>query len=106
MTLACARARAQPGRRDRPAAVGDVRLRAGLGVFGAVDVVLGGLDNREARLYVNQACWKTATPWVDGAIEGLMGVMRVFVPPDSACYECTMSERDHELLAARRRARC
>lgn len=82
--------------------VGDVRLTLGLGAFAEADVVLGGLDNREARLFVNQACWKTGTPWVDGAIEGLMGVVRSFVPPDSACYECTMSERDHELLAARR----
>lgn len=82
--------------------VGDVRLTAGLGLFRDVDVALGGLDNREARQFVNQACWKTGTPWVDGAIEGLMGVVRVFVPPDTACYECTMSERDHELVAARR----
>lgn len=82
--------------------VGDVRLALGLGDFLDFDVVLGGLDNREARLHVNQACWKASTPWIDGAIEGLMGVMRVFVPPDSACYECTMSERDRELLAARK----
>lgn len=82
--------------------VGDVRGQAGLALFGAVDVVLGGLDSREARLFVNQACWKAGTPWVDGAIEGLMGVARAFVPPDGACYECTMSERDHELVAARR----
>jgi adenylyltransferase/sulfurtransferase len=82
--------------------VGDVRLTAGLTLYRDVDLVLGGLDNREARLFVNQACWKTTTPWVDGAIEGLMGVVRVFLPPHSACYECTMSERDHELIAARR----
>jgi molybdopterin/thiamine biosynthesis adenylyltransferase len=81
---------------------GDIRLTCGLAVFAEVDVVLAGLDNREARLFVNQACWKTGTPWVDGAIEGLMGVVRLFVPPDSACYECTMSERDRELLAQRR----
>lgn len=81
---------------------GDVQTSVGLGVFDQVDVVVAGLDNREARLYVNQACWKTSTPWVDGAIEGLMGTVRLFVPPDSACYECTMSERDHELVAARR----
>ena len=65
-------------------------------------MVLGGLDNREARMYINQACWKTSTPWIDGAIEGLMGLVRLFVPPETACYECTMSERDHELVAARR----
>ena len=82
--------------------VGDVRTAFGLQVFAEVDVVLGGLDNREARLHVNGCCWKTSTPFVDGAIEGLMGMMRVFSPPDSACYECTMNDRDQELLAARR----
>jgi molybdopterin/thiamine biosynthesis adenylyltransferase len=82
--------------------VGDVRANLGLQVFSAVDVVLGGLDNREARLHINQCCWKTTTPWVDGAIEGLMGTWRVFVPPDQPCYECTMNDRDHELLAARK----
>jgi molybdopterin/thiamine biosynthesis adenylyltransferase len=84
------------------AVVGDVRVDLGLGVFEAADVVLGGLDNREARLHINQNCWKVGTPWIDGAIEGLLGVMRVFVPPRSACYECTMNERDHEVIAARK----
>jgi molybdopterin/thiamine biosynthesis adenylyltransferase len=82
--------------------VGDVRSDLGLGVFAAADVVLGGLDNREARLLVNERCWRAATPWIDGAIEGLMGTVRVFLPPDSACYECTMSENDHRLIAHRR----
>jgi adenylyltransferase/sulfurtransferase len=82
--------------------VADARLAASPGLISHFDVVLGGLDNREARLHVNQACWKAGTPWVDGAIEGLMGMMRVFVPPDSACYECTMNEEDHRLLAARK----
>lgn len=81
---------------------GDVRTTIGLGAFDLFDVVLGGLDNREARLHVNQCCWKTTTPWVDGAIEGLMGTVRVFEPPNSACYECTMNARDFALLAARR----
>jgi molybdopterin/thiamine biosynthesis adenylyltransferase len=81
---------------------GDVRHSLGLGAFLDADVVLGGLDNREARLFLNGACWKTGTPWVDGAIEGLMGVMRTFVPPDSADYESTMSQDEHKLLARRR----
>jgi molybdopterin/thiamine biosynthesis adenylyltransferase len=84
------------------AIVGDVRTDVGLGLFAAADVVIGGLDNREARLHTNVACWKVNTPWIDGAIEGLMGTMRLFVPPDSACYECTMSEHDHKLLAFRK----
>ncbi len=84
------------------AVTGDIRHAIGVGSFSGFDLVLGGLDNREARLHTNQACWKAGIPWIDGAIEGLMGVVRVFSPPDSACYECTMSDRDHELLAARR----
>ena len=82
--------------------VGDIRTECGLGSFLDYDLVIGGLDNREARLFINQACWKTSTPWIDGAIEGLMGVVRLFVPPDTACYECTMGEKDYELIAKRR----
>ncbi|HEV7493346.1 ThiF family adenylyltransferase [Baekduia sp.] len=99
--VARAAAALNPGVRIVPV-VGDVRTAFGLRLFREVDLVIGGLDNREARLYVNQSCWKATTPWIDGAIEGLLGTMRVFSPPDSACYECTMGERDHELLAARK----
>jgi len=74
----------------------------GLGVYKWADLVIGGLDNREARLAINQACWKVGTPWIDGAIEVLFGLARVFVPPDSACYECTMNEMDYKLLNMRR----
>lgn len=82
--------------------VGDARLVVTPALVSHFDLVLGGLDNREARLHINQACWKAETPWIDGAIEGLLGVMRVFSPPDSACYECTMNEADHRALAARK----
>ncbi len=74
----------------------------GLGVFRRMDVVLGGLDNREARLAINQACYKVNRPWIDGAIEALNGFARVFTPPDGACYECTMSEMDWKLINKRK----
>jgi adenylyltransferase/sulfurtransferase len=32
-------------------------------------------------------------PWVDGAIQELLGLMRVFVPGEGACYECTLTEQ-------------
>ena len=83
---------------------GDVVHSLGAGVFRWADVVLGGLDNREARLMINRQCWRVGRPWIDGAIEQIEGCARVFVPSDdeSPCYECTMSERDWKLLAARR----
>jgi adenylyltransferase/sulfurtransferase len=81
---------------------GDVIYDLGLGVFHWADVVIAGLDNREARLAVNRACFKTNTPMIDGATEVLQGVVRVFVPPDGACYECSLSKTDWELMKERR----
>jgi len=80
---------------------GDVITDVGLGIFAEVDLVIGCLDNREARLWVNRQCWKTGTPWIDAGIQEIQGVVKVFVPPDSSCYECTMTERDYQLLNQR-----
>ncbi len=74
----------------------------GLGVYRRMDVVLGGLDNREARLSINQSCYKVNKPWIDGAIEALNGFARVFVPGHGACYECTMTETDWMLINKRK----
>ena len=79
----------------------DIRREAGLGVFRWADVVIGGLDNGEARLAVNQACWKVNRPWVDGATESFQGVARVFRPPDGVCFECTLGEQDQKLMSVR-----
>jgi adenylyltransferase/sulfurtransferase len=77
---------------------GNVMTDLGLGVYAEMDVVIGCLDNREARLWINRQCWKMGKPWVDGAIQEISGVAKVFVPPASACYECAMTERDYQLI--------
>ncbi len=74
----------------------------GLGIFKDVDIIIGGLDNREARLFINQSCWKINKPWIDGAIEVLTGVARMFIPSGGACYECTMSDIDYKLINKRK----
>ena len=88
----------------------DVRAKAftsniiddiGLGVFARADVVLGGLDNREARLAINQNCYKLGKTFIDGAIEALGGFARVFAPP-GPCYECTMTEADWRMINQRK----
>lgn len=79
----------------------DVTRQVGAGLFRWADVVICGLDNREARLAVNSACWRVTRPWVDGATESFQGVARVFAPPDGACYECTLSEQDRKFMAVR-----
>jgi adenylyltransferase/sulfurtransferase len=81
---------------------GDVIFELGLGVYHWADIVIAGLDNREARLHVNRCCFRVNTPWIDAATEVLQGIVRVFVPPDGPCYECTMSEADWKALKERR----
>lgn len=81
---------------------GNVLSDVGFGFFRRAQVIVGALDNREARVFVNAACARVQRPWVDGGIEVLNGVVRVFAPPDTSCYECTMNESDWRLLNERR----
>lgn len=81
----------------------DINYDIGLGVYGEMDIVFGALDNREARVSMNSACQKMGVPFVDGAIEIIQGMVKVFVPGDGEpCYECTMSDQDYQLLNMRR----
>lgn len=81
---------------------GNIVYDLGLGAFRWADVILGGLDNREARVAINQAAARAGKVWIDGAIERLDGVARVFDPLHGPCYECTMGEADWKMLEARR----
>jgi molybdopterin/thiamine biosynthesis adenylyltransferase len=81
--------------------VANVLHGCGLGLFAWADVIIAGLDNREARLWINRAAWKTSRPWIDGAIEGINGVARVFLPGRAPCYECTLGETDWAMLERR-----
>ena len=80
---------------------GDITTQIGLGVFRRMDVVIGCLDNREARLAVNRYCNAVNKPWVDGAIQELLGLVRVFVPGVGACYECTLTEQARREMSLR-----
>jgi len=80
---------------------GDVTTQLGLGVIRRMDVVIGCLDNREARLAVNRFCYWMKKPWVDGAIQELLGLVRVFVPGEGACFECTLTEQARRDLSVR-----
>jgi adenylyltransferase/sulfurtransferase len=81
--------------------VANVMQDCGLGLFAWADLILAGLDNREARLWINRAAWKVNRPWIDGAIEGINGVARVFLPGQPPCYECTLGETDWAILNRR-----
>lgn len=80
---------------------GDVRTDIGLGVFRRMDAIIGCLDNREARLAINRYAYWLDKPWVDGAIQELLGLVRVFVPGEGACFECTLTEQARREISLR-----
>ncbi|MEM7782620.1 MAG: ThiF family adenylyltransferase [Planctomycetota bacterium] len=80
---------------------GNVLTDIGLGLVRSVDLVICCVDNREARLWINRMCWKVTTPWIDGGIQEINGVAKVFVPPHGSCYECAMTENDYRLISLR-----
>lgn len=89
-----------PGAEVR-AVAGNILRDSGLGLFAWSDIILAGLDNREARLWINRSAWKVNRPWIDGAIEGINGIARVFLPGTAPCYECTLGKVDWEILERR-----
>lgn len=80
---------------------GDVNTQLGLGVIRRMDIIIGCLDNREARLSVNRFAYWMGKPWVDGAIQEMLGLVRVFIPGQGACFECTLTEQARRDLSVR-----
>lgn len=78
---------------------GDVRFDLGLGLLRRMDVVIGCLDNREARYHLNRACRKTGRPMIDAGIGQLNGQVQVFAPGAGACYECSFSREHYEEIS-------
>lgn len=72
---------------------GDIGIDVGLGVFRRMDAIIGCLDNRLARLFINRQCFKADKPWIDGAIENLAGQLNVY-RSGVACYECELGESE------------
>lgn len=79
---------------------GDILLDVGLGIIRRMDVVIGCLDNRVARLYLNRHCFKLDKTWIDGALENMHGQLAVY-RRDVACYECQLSELENQFIRQR-----
>ena len=79
---------------------GDIWLDVGLGIFRRMDVVIGCLDNRLARKFINQHCYRMGKTWIDGAIENLAGQLDVY-KPYTTCYECQLTEAENRIIQYR-----
>ncbi len=77
--------------------IGDIATDVGLGVFRRMDVVIGCLDNRLARMFINRHCFKVDKTWIDGALENLAGQFSVYAY-DKSCYECSLTEEAWDII--------
>ncbi len=66
--------------------------------FSVFDAVIGCLDNINARLHVNSNCYYAGVPYIDGGLDGLTGRVQVVVPPEGACYQCTLNASHMKVL--------
>jgi molybdopterin/thiamine biosynthesis adenylyltransferase len=80
---------------------GDITTDVGLGVFREIDVVLVGVDNFAARIFVNRACYKVGTPWINGGIQEMVGEFHVYIPGEGACYECNLPKEAYKEIKRR-----
>lgn len=80
--------------------VGNLFSDVGLGVYNNVDVVVGCLDSRIARYLLNRLCMRVGKTWIDGSIENLTGVVKVYAPGVN-CYECNLSREEFNHIMLR-----
>ncbi|MEM7370975.1 MAG: ThiF family adenylyltransferase [Bacteroidota bacterium] len=78
----------------------DITIDIGLGVIRRMDVIIGCVDNRLARLYINRFCHWLGKPWIDGGILDFGGQADVYRPGEK-CYECNLSKEAWENIRFR-----
>ncbi len=65
------------------------------------DIILGCLDNIEARLYINARTYHYGTPYIDGATHGMVGKVQVIIPPKTPCLQCSMNVTHSKVMEKR-----
>lgn len=81
---------------------GNLFYDIGTGIFHHTDLVISGLDNLAARSQLGIACSLVETPFLDGGMWSMGGEVRWFLPGETACFECTMTDEDRKRAFERR----
>lgn len=79
---------------------GDIIYDLGLGFLETMDVFVGCLDNRVARLYLNRYAYRLGKTWINGGLLNLSGSLDVFRPGIS-CYECGLRQAEWQIIRYR-----
>ena len=80
--------------------VGNLFSEVGLGLYKDADVVIGCLDSRIARYLLNRLCLRVGKTWIDGSIENMTGVVKIYAPGVN-CYECNLSREEFNHIMLR-----
>jgi molybdopterin/thiamine biosynthesis adenylyltransferase len=72
-------------------------------VVQSADLLVGCLDNREARFILNHTSVGHRIPYVDGGMLNAMGSVRVSVPPYTPCLECGIPQSTYAQIGQRYR---
>lgn len=80
--------------------VGNLFSEVGLALYRSVDVIIGCLDSRLARYLLNRMAMRAGKIWIDGSIENLTGVVKMYAP-GSSCYECGLSREEFNFIMLR-----
>lgn len=80
--------------------VGNLFSEVGFGLYQSVDVIIGCLDSRIARYLLNRLSMRAGKTWIDGSIENMTGVVKVYTPGIS-CYECGLSREEFNHIMLR-----
>jgi adenylyltransferase/sulfurtransferase len=72
-------------------------------VLRSVDVIVGGLDNDEARIILNHMSVKYRIPYVDGGMFNTLCSVRVSIPPYTPCWECGLPKSIYATIGERYR---
>lgn len=80
--------------------VGNLFSEVGLALYKSVDVIIGCLDSRLARYQLNRMAMRAGKTWIDGSIENLTGVVKIYTPGVS-CYECGLSREEFNIIMLR-----
>ena len=70
--------------------VADVNFENIEEIIAGADLVIDGTDNFETRYLINDACVKTATPWIYGAAVGSYGLTMTILPGETPCLRCVL----------------
>ena len=62
------------------------------------DLILNGLDNNDARYYINHVCVKLNIPFINSGSEGIYGMVNWHIRGITPCFACQNIIKDEEVI--------